>query len=310
MLLFQLGDNNISVLNITFRIEAKKKGGARCLYGKNIKKTLAETFTSGVTDAMMPAMGSWLYELGSSTYFDGIKVVEETKNRLRLDYPIQYKRPYNSLEAEPAWVFTNYMLVIASNDPEIYFTVLDYLMPRIPSYLAQKLEMLLSDANHVYAVRDVDGKYEITERIKPEEHSIFNQVSSGKNAYNGDFKHAFEDLYGVKGDSNSSAFHSFRALESALKFHAPYDIGPNLGAMLGWFKDNAQKWHYTNPTKGQTNSEDQFLELLRFVNNSYRSVKHGQKNEIIDVNKQHAGTILRAVGMAIYELETSISFKK
>lgn len=274
------------------------------------KKTLAETFTSGVTDAMVPTMGSWLHELGSSNYFEGTKVTQEIKNRFRLEYPIQYKRPNNYRNAEDAWVFTNYMLVIASASPEIYFIVLDYLMPRIPRYLAQKLEEILSDANHVYAVREIDSKYEVTERIKPEEQTIFNEIASGKNVYNTDFKRAFEYLYSVNSDSNNSTFHAFRSLESALKFHAPYEIGQNLGAMLGWLTDHRSKWDYTSPTKGQTNSEDQFLELVRFVNNSYRGVKHGQKGEILNVSKQHAGTVLRAVGMLIYELEATIKFKK
>lgn len=261
-----------------------------------------------VPSSMSTSLYSWLYEVAKYRLSDPYQVAVEIRNKFRIGASIPSTRANSYGVAEPEFRFAQFLLNLGWSDPLLFFTVLDYL---VQTYLTRddrpvRLEKVLADAGHKYAVIETGGKYVLAERL-PEEHKrLMDGLLQGTSVYSSEFYDAFLKIYGTTPNYTEGAGEAFQALESALKHWLGDDTGQNLGAIVAWMRNNPKKWTYEEPAEGQRDAEVHFVETADFVNQSYRAVKHGHADKKLTVSREQAEAMLRAVSLLIYELEHRI----
>jgi hypothetical protein len=269
-----------------------------------------EVFIDGLTDSMRPAIFSWLMDIARHRISDPYRLAVEVKNMFRIDLSIPRTRPNNYLTAEPSYRFAQFLLNVADIDSRLFFTIIDYLVQNLLTRdtYPEKLEEILAQAGHKYAIHTIAGQKVLAERL-PEE-KLMGHLLESSEIYASEFHDAFVELYGTNPDPTKATGEAFQALESALKFYLGEDKGDNLGAILGWLTNHRSEWSYATPSEGQDDAEEQFLSSVNFVNKSYRKTKHGQAKAKLKIERKHAEVILRSVALLVYQLENQVGLIK
>lgn len=266
-----------------------------------------DVLISGVTGSMLPAIATWLNEsLGyiNEPYAQAVHI----KNKFRLDFEIPRTPPNNYLEMSDFKKLVSFLYILAVNDAEKFFIVMDYMFQKygsLPHY-AEGFEAILADAGHEFTVQQVTNRAEIVERLPKEEMDMMKPALNKDTVYSSEFRDAFTALYGTNPDPTKAAGEAFQAVESALKKFLGDNKGDNLGAIYGWLRDHRSGWQYNTPSNGQDDAEEHFLSLVNFMNKSYRKTKHGHADEKLTISKKHAEVILRCTALIIHELENTI----
>ncbi len=266
--------------------------------------------TDDVSSAMYPVLFHWLIGV-AERLGDPVRVAMVVKNKFRIDATIPRTKPHNYLDAPPAWRYASFIMSFA-DDTRLFFTVLDYLVQELlqTTDYPERLERILDDANHKYRVSKINGVRSINEYVSDNDLKLMEHLLSNSQVYASEFRDAFSKAYGIEKDKTGAAGEAFQSLESALKYYLGEDKRDNLGALLAWLRSNKNRWDYIGSSSGQNDAQEQFIELVNFVNKSYRKVKHGQASEKLVVDEKHAEVILRAVSLAIFQLENTIKLKK
>jgi hypothetical protein len=249
----------------------------------------------GVPNWLTPAIDDWINNLDNTLATVSDRLVLDIKTELRIDSSI------GTLHL--------FLKGLRATDPDLFFAVIDYIFAKFDLLIAndaKRLTTILFKAGHKYTVTITDNDVFLTERLPEEQRQLLESLLSEDNTYKSEFTDAFIRIYGREPDPTAGTGEAFQALESALKFYLGEDKGNNLGAILGWLKQNRKKWSYNSPSEDQNDAGEHFLSLIDFVNKSYRKTKHGQAMAKLKVSKTHAEVVLRATALLIHELENVI----
>jgi hypothetical protein len=278
------------------------------LWDEYQKGRIDDVLVEDLTSSMFPVLSRWLNSVAVKRLSDPYQVAAEIKNMFRVETPIPLTRPNNSIQAEPAYRFTQFILNISYGDSRLFFTILDYLVQNVINndMYAKQLGDILDKAGHKYTVQEINGKFVVTERLPEDQKYLMDAVLNGSNVYSSEFYDGFVKLYGTNPDYTQAGLEIFQALESALKFYLGEDKGDNLGKILNWLETHPNEWIYKHPSDDQDDAEIQFTSQINFVNKAFRKTKHGQPDKKLTITKEHAEVLIRSVSLIIFELENTI----
>lgn len=274
------------------------------------------SLVEGMPVSMWPLLEQWL-EFVAKGIDSPVFLLKRLKNKFDIDIAIFEQRfgaGWSETEANERR-FIMFLKELSESDSEKFFIVIDYLISNEVSgkKLSEYLEKILLDANHRYSVAFSPKAPFLHERLSSSNKDLLETTMAGEELYSDEFANAVEMVFSSEEDGSNAASAAFKSLESALKFYlGEQHDQSNLGSIKNWLNKNRDQITYKNLPKGVTQeiAKKQFIEGIDFINKCGRSVKHGQREEAIRVDKKLAITMVYKVAALIAELSNNIEVTK